>query len=286
MPLPDKPSSLFSRDDNGLIKNFPYKFDELNRIDWRALIPAKYLYVNPDYETEIKVRQNVKNKWDVDVTKCEDKELLVTLAGLKYLARLRGVDAVKVHDLHVSPTEVTSVCSIRFSPNFENPEGLTVEAQASASLYSVSGKFQLYLAAFAQNRAFVRAAKDALGIEILGFEEVDFKASRAFEEAVKGGNNPLLDNARAASAPREEAKTQTIAGFDGNAVLSRRCAELDKAGSHSFDKIKAHALTVRGELESDPESWSDFSSIPRKDSFVLLGKINDAADKKAAKKTK
>jgi hypothetical protein len=61
---------------------------------------------------------------------------------------------------------------------------------------------------------------------------------------------------------------------------------LNKGESHSFDKIKAHALTVRAELESDPETWNDFSSIPRKDSFVLLGKINDAADKKAGKKTK
>ncbi len=266
----------FTRDDNGLVKGMPHVFDELGRVNWQKMLLPKHLYVNPDYQEQVMVRQNVKSKWDIDVTKCEDKELLVTLAGLKYLARLRGVEAVRVHDLHVSPTEVTSVCSIQFAPNYENPDGLTVEAQASASLYSVSGKFQLYLAAFAQNRAFTRAAKDGLGIEILGFEEVDFKASKAFEEALKSGDNPLVAASKPTTPIDDEFK---VSGFDANAFLARRCAELNKNGSHSFDKIKEHALTITADLKSDPNTWTGFADIDRLDACTLLEKINKKGKK-------
>ena len=34
------------RDENGLVKNLEYKFTEDGAIDWRAMVPLKYLYVN------------------------------------------------------------------------------------------------------------------------------------------------------------------------------------------------------------------------------------------------
>lgn len=278
------------RDDEGLIRNVDYPRDTLGRVDWRKLVQPAHLYVSPEYQVEVMTRQNVKSKWDIDVTKCEDKELLITLAGLKYLAHLRGVESVQPSDLHVSSTDVTSVCTIRFSPNFENPDGLTVGAQASASVHSVSGKFQLYLSAMAQNRAYTRAVKEALRIEILGFEEVDFKASRAFEDAIKAGSSPLVTATQSAVTPepaeRDKFSTQPF-GF-----LEKLCVER----GITFEKLKVRAIELRDELEFaqgtargdkinesfDPANWTGFNeeSIMPRDAITLIDKI------KAAKKAK
>lgn len=281
------------RDENGLIKGVTYPRDPLGRIDWRKLIQPAHLYVSPDYQVEVMTRQNVKTKWDIDVTKCEDKELLITLAGLKYLAHLRGILSTSQPTLHVSATEVVCTCSIEFEPNFENPNGLVSSGTATASLYNVSGKFQLYLSSMAHNRALTRAIKDALRIEILGFDEVDFKASRAFEDALKTGDNPLVAHAQArvpAAAqepePKDKFSTQPF-GF-----LEKLCVEK----GITFEKLKARAIELRAELEFDqgtargekiaesfdPANWTGFNeeSIMARDAITLIDKI------KAAKKSK
>jgi hypothetical protein len=287
------------RDEKGLLKQgVTYAYDNIGRVNWRAMLPPQYLFVNPDYEKEVCVRQKVESKWDIDVTKVEDKQLLITLAGLKYLARLRGIKRVSVTQLHVSPTEVTSACEIEFIPNFEDPCGLTVSAQASASLYSVSGKFQLYLAAFAQNRAFTRACKDALGIEILGFEEVDFKASAAFEKNLKEGKNPLMDFAASTSAPVSDTSLDSVLEKDGHKPHDH-LRQLCKEHNISFDVLKARAIEYRSELiydqkiaagESidpayDPVNWTGINkeSIPQRDVWTLITKIQEAAEKKGKK---
>lgn len=292
MPEPTLPL----RDERGLLKTgVTYVFDNMGRVAWRAMLPPEYLFVNPDFETEIKMQQKVESKWDIDVTKVKDKQLLITLAGLKYLARIRGLKRISVTQLHVSPTEVTSACEVEFIPNYEDPAGLTVTAQASASLYSVSGKFQLYLAAFAQNRAITRAIKDSLGIEVLGYDEVDFKASAAFEKSLKEGNNPLVVAAQVTAqlaAPEPPAPKET---HDPHGRLRQICTEK----SISFDVLKARAIEYRAELTydietaagnkvdpaHDPINWTGINeeSIPRKDVWTLIGKIQDAATKKGKK---
>lgn len=283
------------RDENGLLKHIQHPKTPEGRIDWRKLIPIQYLYVSADFETEVKVAQNVKSKYDIDVTKVPDKQLVITLAGLKYLARLRGLKAVRASDLHVTDTEVTSICTVEFIPNQDDPEGLTVGLQASASVYSVSGKFQLYLAALAQNRAYSRAVKDALGIEILGAEEVDFRASKAFEEQLAKGVNPLLAN-RVNAAPVEPKATPDVNGSKPFGFLAKVCAD----NGISFDALKKRAIELRAELgfataaargeklnESyDPVNWTGFDeqSIMTNDAMLLVEKIQAAAKSKKAKK--
>jgi hypothetical protein len=280
------------RDDNGLLKSINHPRNPLGGVDWRKMIPPEYLYVSPDHQVEVMTTQNVRSKWDIDVSKCEDKQLLITLAGLKYLARLRGIQSAPAPTVHVSPTEATCVCSIEFVPNFENPDGLVVSGVGCASVYSVTGKFQLYLGTMAHNRAYTRAVRDALGIEILGYEEVDFKASAAFEKQLKEGSNPLIP-----SPPVAEPQFATSYTPDPLGLLQERC---DK-GNISFDVLKARAIEYRAELvyavamsagekmadSFDPVNWKGFTkdSISMGDALTLIDKIDAASTaKKVAKK--
>lgn len=268
-------SKINLRDENGLLIGLNYPRNTEGSINWRAMLKPEHLYVNPEFEEEIKTRFNVKSRKDIDVTKVEDRQLLITLAGINYLARLRGIKSITPNNLFVTPTEVTSVCTVEFIPNFENPDGLIIGAQASASLYSVSGQFQLYLATFAQNRAFVRAVKQALGIEILGKDEVDFVAAKKFKESLNSGENPLEQVLK----PKEKEESKLV-DITPNQHLRTVCNELSKKGSHSFEKIKEQSVANKDSFESDPNDWADWDSIPRRDVWTLLSKVKDAAEKK------
>lgn len=265
----------YSRDADGLISSIHHVRHPDQSINWQAMLKPEHLYVRPEAVETLLVQFNVKSKWDLDVTKCKPNQLLVTLAGINYLAYLRGLKSVVPTPFQVTESEVVSTCQVAFIPNFENPEGLTVGAQASASLYSVSGSFQLYLATIAQNRAFVRAVRQALRIEILGNDELDNKANKAFEAALESGQNPLL--APAKTAVQESTTSSAITGVG---LLADKC----KARKISFDSLRVSALKIITDLNSDPNLWTDFRDIPPLDSYTLLRKIEEAETDKKGKK--
>lgn len=268
------------RDELGLLKNVTYPRRADNSINWRACLLPEHLYVNPEYETILCTQFNVKKRWDIDVTKCEDKQLLVNQAGWNHLCFLRGLKAVTPGQPVALPGEVHMSVIVEFIPNFENPYGLIRGDSATASVYTERSKFQLHLASMAFNKAFARAVRLALRVPIYGQDEfADDKMAKDFEEAVKSGANPLLSSTKAASE-QTDAKP---AGYDGNAFLATRCAELNRNGSHSFEKIKAHAITIKDELSADPSTWTSFESVSRKDAFTLVDKINKAAEVKKVK---
>ncbi len=260
------------RDELGLLKTVKYPRRPDGSVDWRACLLPEHLYVNPKYEVELCTRFNVKKRWDVDVTKCEDEQLLVRLEGWNHLCFLRGIKAVTPGQPVALHGEVHMSVTVEFIPNFENPLGLIRGDSASASYYSEKDQFKLHLASMAFNKAFARAVRLALRVPIYGKDEfADDSGAKAFEEALKNGN--LVT---ATTPTQDEFK---VSGFDANAFLARRCAELNKNGSHSFDKIKEHALTITADLKSDPNTWTGFVDIDRLDACTLLEKINKKGKK-------
>lgn len=278
----------FKRDSDGLLEHILHPRTEDRRVAWQDMIPSRYFYVRSEYETEIMTQQNVKRKWDIDVTKCEPKQLLVTLDGINYIAALRGIKAIRPQLHTCSPEAVYSTCEIEFIPNFEDPVGLTVGAQASATLNCVSGKFQLFLGPIAQNRAFVRACRQALHIEILGRDEFDEKASKAYEESLKKGESPVAESAKKpeTSATGDSSSSEPI--HTPSALLADRCKKL----GITFEKIKARALEIKMKMASDPESakiqrihddpstWTGFDKISKLDCATLLQLIQVAQESK------
>lgn len=254
------------------------------KINWRAHVPTEFLYVKPEYQAAVLMQQGVTKESQIDLTKVEDNKLRIKLGGINHVAHLRGIKSVIPSSIIVTQNEVTSICTVEFVPNEENPLGLTVGAQASASLYSVTGKFQLYLATIAQNRAFVRAVKQALQINILGDDEVDDGASKAFEEALKKGENPLLK-----PAVQEEAPTKP----DIKAWERVRTVATQKG--FSFDQIKARAIDLFNQcktdaelaktsrLINDPNTWTGYDSLDGGDAYTILT-LMEKAGKTGVKK--
>lgn len=284
-------SNPLERDELGLLKSFKYPRRTDGTVDWRKCLLPEHLYVNPEYETELKTQFNVRSRWDIDVTKCDDKQLLVRLEGWNHLCFLRGLKAITPGLPVVLPGEVHTTVTVEFLPNFENPFGLIRGDAASASIYTEKPRFQLHLASMAFNKAFARAVRLALRVAIYGQDEfADVKASAAFVEQVTKGDNPLRAVAHAEIEPAKVSKPTPV-GF-----LEKLCGE----NKITFEALKARAIDIRAELgyvaaeargdnpksTFDPVNWTGFNeeSIMANDALILMDKIRVAADKKTAKK--
>lgn len=265
-----KTENIFERNEKGLIKTVDYKFKSTGEVDWRAMIPKEFLYINSDYKEELETRFNKKLR-EIDPSELDDKYLLIMLGGIKEVLRLRGYKNVRYDCNLASDNKAVYTCTIEFIGNYEtNNEPVIFSDVASASVYSVSGTFSLFIESIAANRAFVRCVRNFLGINIVGKDEFDPKANELYKKK--------LETSKINESPIED--TSLSSGHQASDLLEKRCNELSVNGSHSFEKVKENSLKLKDKLESDPSTWIDFKSIPAKDCFLLLGRINKMADKK------
>lgn len=152
------------RDENGLIKGVNYIFNEDGTINWRKMVKAEYLVPNRMKTSE------------TDISKLEDKDLLILLQGLKELAFLRGYDAV-TYTLHPSFDYCAAVCKIVWRPNYETENRpIMFESIGDASERNTDNFARSFLAAIAENRAFVRCVRNFLKINITGQDEVNIES--------------------------------------------------------------------------------------------------------------
>lgn len=157
------PSKLFNRNTYGLINNkdINYIFNEDGTINWRGMIKSQYLVPN---------RQKTQ---ETDVSKLEDKDLLILLGGIKELAQIRGYTNVTYKVVAASENYFATSCRITWIPNYET-EGreISFESLADASSGNTKSFARYFLAAIAENRAFVRCVRNFLKINIVGQEEL------------------------------------------------------------------------------------------------------------------
>ena len=159
----NKPPSVFKRNEYGLLEDesVNYEFNLDGTVNWRKMVKPEFLVANRDRTDE------------TDISKLEDNELIILLGGLKDLANIRGYHSVtyKIHE--ASPEYVCASCSIVWIGNYEteNSESVLFEAVADAGLKNTEGFSQMYLAAIAENRAFCRAVRNFLRINIVAKEE-------------------------------------------------------------------------------------------------------------------
>lgn len=238
------------------------------------MIKPEYLAVQSEKKEEVEMRYNKKVK-DLDLSTLPDYYLIILLGGIKDLLRIRGYRSLTNRVDYVSEQKAVVTTTIEFVPNAETGGApLIYSDTASASVYSVSGVFQLHLEAIAANRSLVRTVRNALGINIVGKDEFDERANKAYLS--NGGAALLTPKVQAPDSPPE------ATGFAPFNVLSNRCKELDI----SFAKMKEAASAYKAELKSDPSEWQDFSSLKdhRTDCYTLLTKINAGQDAKKGKK--
>ena len=150
------------RDEDGLLSDADYVFTDDGLIDWRKMVKSNYLVANKD-----------SSKGETDVTKLKDWQLIILLGGIKELAQIRGYTNVTYDVVCPSSDYVVATCNITWRPNYET-EGQEVvfSAIGDASPNNTTGFGRAFLAACAENRAFVRCVRNFLRINIVGKEEL------------------------------------------------------------------------------------------------------------------
>lgn len=239
----------FSRDSRGLLNSVQYKYKEDGSVDWRAMIRPEHLVIQKEKKEKVE-QQYGKKVEELDLSTIEDKYILLLLSGIKEILRIRGFKHVQQHVDFVNHEKAVVTCSIQFTGNYEtNYNDVIFSDVASATLQNTNGFGQHFLESIAANRAFVRAVRNFLGINIVGQDEIGGKQQQSVEEdsnqsGVEISVYSILD------------KKITEKGFD-------------------FAKVRDNCIkNYRNDFTSNPEEWIKIEDIPQNDVFTLLGKLS------------
>jgi hypothetical protein len=248
-----------SRNENGLLNGFEYKFGEDGFIDWRAMIKPEYLYPNKDF-FEIR-KQPVPSS----IEGLNDKQLLIMLAGIKELARLRGFTSVSYDISHVETNYVVAKCKINWIGNYET-DGIEVcfEDVANATGHNTDDFCLKFLETIACNRAFVRCVRNFLNIHIVGADEIDKSKNKSVDISDLAISSALPVTAQGAleKLVNEKLKISDFQGFKSH------LRSLWKKAQEDQDQKMLDLLTQAKE-------WSSFQDVPAKSARILIKSIND-----------
>jgi hypothetical protein len=245
------PPKVIKRNSWGLIEGVDYVFAENGSIDWRKMIPNEYLYINPQIFSDPKRCERFEKKYqkkaeEIPIEDVGDNELVILLAGIKYLADLRGYLDVSYRPVASSPDYCSIVCRIEWRPNYET-EGATIsfESTAGASLSNTDSFGKKYIMEIAENRAFNRAVRNFLKINIVSQQEIT-------KESPKGGEDS--DDDSGAISP-----------------FSTLRKAMEEKGV-SFDRIKSKLIE---EKVDGAEKFESVNDIPKVKIMSLISRIKN-----------
>jgi hypothetical protein len=243
-------SAKYRRNSDGLLLNQEYpKDEETGLINWRKLVKKEYLVPNAAKFPEGTALRDLK------VEDLDDNQLLILLGGIKDLAQIRGIRKV-AYTVHVAtPTYVAVTCNITWLPNYETDfAAVEFEALADAHTENTKSFARDFLMATAENRAFTRAVRNFLRINIVGSDEMGDKKN---------------------ASTSEESAPKSVSALDPVNVLTKL---MDKA-SISFDTVK-RAVVKEGNAEA--EAWTSVTDIPKDQIFKLIERIKKKVEENAA----
>ena len=226
------PPKLVSRNKYGLLEDesIKYVFNEDGLINWRGMVKTQYLVPN---------RQKTQVS---DVSKLEDKDLLILLGGTKELAQIRGYTKVEYKVVSATENYFATSCRITWLPNYEtNGKEIVFESLADASTSNTKSFARFFLAAIAENRAFVRCVRNFLKINIVSQEEL--------------GDVKVLDEAVAVENPTSP-----------HNLLEK----IMKDKGINFETLKERLVKEKFEKVDDIKAISD---IPKAKIFELIERI-------------
>lgn len=238
------PPHQFERNEYGLIcdRSINYVYNADGTIDWRKMVKPEFLVPHKQ------VFEKTGRPVPTSIEGLTDKELLILLGGLKDLAAIRGFSSCTYQVVSPQPDYVIAVCQIAWIPNYET-QGRSVVSSGigDASPLNTNSLGKLYLAPFAENRAFVRCIRQFLRINVISQEEISEMVTEAQDDV-------------ATTLLRE---TMTSFGI-------------------SFDAIKAKMIE---ENVDKAATFSSVADIPRFKQFELIERIKRKAKDKGIQPT-
>jgi len=219
------------RTEDGLIEGVNYHFNEDGSINWRKMIRPEFLVSNRDRTSE------------TDISKLEDKDLLILLGGIKNVAQLRGFTSVTYEVISPSCDYVVATCKIEWLPNYETEgSAVTFSSIGDASPGNTKDFARHFLGPIAENRAFIRCVRNFLKINIVGQDEIG-----------KSKNN-------------SDELNESINIFEPSAILEK----VMKEKSLSFSKVKEKLIK---ENYAGAENFTSVLDIPKIKIFELIERI-------------
>jgi hypothetical protein len=247
-----------TRDENGLLTDIEYKFAEDGFINWRAMIKHEFLYPNRDFF------DSRNQPVPTSVEGLEDRQLLIMLAGIKELARLRGFKSVCYNIKHVDTSYVVATCSIEWIGNYETAgETVTFEDVANATADNTDDFCIKFLETIACNRAFVRCVRNFLNIHIVGFDEIDKSKNK------KASFAPTASNALpiTAQGTLEKLVNEKLNITEFSEYKKHLRGLWTKASESNDEKILDLLMEAKG--------WNSFKDIPAKSARILIKHMSD-----------
>jgi len=232
------PPKLVTRNQYGLIEDqtLNYIFNDDGTINWRKMVKTEHLVPN---------RQKTQ---ETDVSKLQDKDLLILLGGIKELAQIRGYTSVEYKVVAASESYFATSCKITWLPNYETGgKEIVFESLADASVNNTKSFARFFLAAIAENRAFVRCVRNFLKINIVSQEEL--------------GDAKLLDDS--SSVNENPTSPQSL------------LEKVMKEKGVNFDTLKKRLIKEKFENAENLSSITDISKVKIFELIDRLKKVKD-----------
>jgi len=253
-----KYSTKYSRDEGGLLRSVDYKFNEDGSVNWRAMVDSKYLFPNKSW---FEARDKPMPR---SVDGLQDNQLLIKLAGIKELAKLRGYNSVRYNVIKCEKDHVAIKCEISWVPNFENPsqdsdflpESTQFEDVANATTENTSSFATKFLETIAANRSFVRCVRNFLNVHIVGDDEID-----------KSNGLPQHPEAD---------EVEPLKKLTPNGVLESLALSKLKCSSFNDFKDKLRELwTLELYRNDNAKNWESYDDVPAKEARLLINIIKN-----------
>jgi len=232
---PENSSSKFNRGESGLLNNITYKYNDDGTVNWKGMIKPEFLVPNKD-----KFPSGTDFS-SLDVTQLDDSQLLILLGGIKDIACIRGFTEVNYDVVTARQDYVAVKCNISWIPNYETDmQSVKFSALADAHFENTSGFGNKFLMAISENRAFIRAVRNFLRINIVGQDEIDPKKKNEMIEESQPTNPASVLN-----------KVMSEVGLNFEVIKNKLIAEHDEEAS----------------------GWDSISDIPKKRIFEIIERI-------------
>jgi len=248
----------YSRNSLGLLQSIDYEFNEDGSVNWRAMVDSKHLFPNKSW-FEARNKPTPRS-----VEGLQDNQLLIKLAGIKELAKLRGYNSVRYNVVKCEKDHVAIKCEISWVPNFENPSqesdhlpaSTQFEDVANATTENTSSFATKFLETIAANRAFVRCVRNFLNVHIVGDDEID-----------KSNGLPQHPEAD---------EVEPLKKLTPNGVLESLASTKLKCSSFNSFKDKLRELwTLELYRNDDAKNWQKYDDVPAKEARLLINIIKN-----------